>query len=678
MSFQPVLEPLRSTPPVNLTQDLPPEHHADILLLECGDARNILFTTYMDPRRPLDVTCSDEDPVIIARNILLCTLLLDDKEAKESESIWNIYHHRYLDDCSLNLLEQQALKLLSLSRNFEDWIRSPYGPKLQFCDKKTFEQATGLWLGYTSRHLSWEEKVKREKQYRRCIDREEVGRIEVNVEPITTSSIRSAAPIGTEVSNYFSTIHEHFWDCGTVDHSDQDNSVNAHQHPHPNPTFTSISSLPPMLYRGVDPLLGYPLATAFAPLTSNSPLCPQRQPVSPTRAIVDTAQLQFREWSKSFRQSCSHGTILRFFIGNAIVFNNALQRAGAAGANNHANLYCNCGTFEPLKLEDGHFDRLIKTAPRRFDIIDTSTLICDAGAVQVLVAAVPLLKESPASTLYAEVHANRGQKVRGVVNAILGHHFSTVSLLLGIASVQQWTNATAVADVDERLFDDISGQVKAEIDNGKTRFHTRLCWKLVSSYSRLQFPSRNVSHPASRSLEMDARGLSSILHEMHQHVVYGSARPDCNLLSFAVLLRHIRSKIAADWDEVMDLLLNVLHRRYREQPVAITYMQELKLWLHLTDVYTADFLQAGAPMLYENSRKPLSTWDQIPPVVCITFQVPRTRLRPEVDHIWGAPCDHEYLGCALRSPQFVHRFRVVQTAFGKISLPTGQQVRCQL
>jgi hypothetical protein len=35
-----------NTPATCLRQDLPPEQKADILLLGCGDARNILFTTY--------------------------------------------------------------------------------------------------------------------------------------------------------------------------------------------------------------------------------------------------------------------------------------------------------------------------------------------------------------------------------------------------------------------------------------------------------------------------------------------------------------------------------------------------------------------------------------------------------------------------------------------------------
>jgi hypothetical protein len=40
--------PVGNTPAVCLTQDLPCEEQADILLLGCGDVRNLLFTAYSD------------------------------------------------------------------------------------------------------------------------------------------------------------------------------------------------------------------------------------------------------------------------------------------------------------------------------------------------------------------------------------------------------------------------------------------------------------------------------------------------------------------------------------------------------------------------------------------------------------------------------------------------------
>jgi hypothetical protein len=40
--------PIGNTPAVQLTRDLPREQPADILLLGCGDVRNVLFTVHAD------------------------------------------------------------------------------------------------------------------------------------------------------------------------------------------------------------------------------------------------------------------------------------------------------------------------------------------------------------------------------------------------------------------------------------------------------------------------------------------------------------------------------------------------------------------------------------------------------------------------------------------------------
>jgi hypothetical protein len=42
--------PVGNTAAVCLTQDLPPEQPADVLLLGCGDARNVLYTVHVDGR----------------------------------------------------------------------------------------------------------------------------------------------------------------------------------------------------------------------------------------------------------------------------------------------------------------------------------------------------------------------------------------------------------------------------------------------------------------------------------------------------------------------------------------------------------------------------------------------------------------------------------------------------
>ena len=80
--------PLGNTSAVCLTENLPPEHNADVLLLGCGDPRHILYTVYADATlsgagmqlairafymhlthptapRKLDVTCCDMEAAVL-------------------------------------------------------------------------------------------------------------------------------------------------------------------------------------------------------------------------------------------------------------------------------------------------------------------------------------------------------------------------------------------------------------------------------------------------------------------------------------------------------------------------------------------------------------------------------------------------------------------------------------
>ncbi|OSS52455.1 hypothetical protein B5807_02244 [Epicoccum nigrum] len=78
------LYPVGNTPAVCFTDSLPPELDANVLLLGCGDVRNILFTVYSggnSDHRKLDFTCCDIEAEIIARNTVILTPIADDEDA---------------------------------------------------------------------------------------------------------------------------------------------------------------------------------------------------------------------------------------------------------------------------------------------------------------------------------------------------------------------------------------------------------------------------------------------------------------------------------------------------------------------------------------------------------------------------------------------------------------------
>ncbi|KAI0165686.1 hypothetical protein GGR57DRAFT_448367 [Xylariaceae sp. FL1272] len=48
VNIQSFFYPIGNTPAISLTQSIPPDDPANILLLGCGDVRNILFTVHND------------------------------------------------------------------------------------------------------------------------------------------------------------------------------------------------------------------------------------------------------------------------------------------------------------------------------------------------------------------------------------------------------------------------------------------------------------------------------------------------------------------------------------------------------------------------------------------------------------------------------------------------------
>ncbi|KAE9396401.1 hypothetical protein BT96DRAFT_922159, partial [Gymnopus androsaceus JB14] len=115
-----------NTPTISFTRDLAPRTAANILSLGCGDPRNVLFTIYneeSDSDRPLDITCSDIDPAIIARNVLLFTMILEKDLCEYS--------------CSQKI-----------------WADSPYGPLIKFSTSLSLEEARQHMKHYSTTGIS--------------------------------------------------------------------------------------------------------------------------------------------------------------------------------------------------------------------------------------------------------------------------------------------------------------------------------------------------------------------------------------------------------------------------------------------------------------------------------------------------------------------------------------------
>lgn len=154
---------------------------------------------------------------LIARNILLYTLLVDDKQGRRTELIWNIYYHLFLDDASLELLENQSKKLCALAGSTTSWHDSEYGRLIRFCDQRTLKVVREIWSTQSISDLKKDERENYAKRYKSSIQKSLELKRQFCGDGLIMTGFRSAAPVSMESLKDLPTLHKRYWDHGITD-----------------------------------------------------------------------------------------------------------------------------------------------------------------------------------------------------------------------------------------------------------------------------------------------------------------------------------------------------------------------------------------------------------------------------------------------------------------------------
>ncbi|KAK2802196.1 hypothetical protein FQN51_004878 [Onygenales sp. PD_10] len=657
--------PIGNTPAVCLTQDVPDNDTANILLLGCGDARSILYTCYMNSKaepRIIDYTCCDIQPAVIARNILLFTLLLDDKDDQHIPLLWNLYYHLYLDDKSLKLLVTQVKKLRRFSYSLKSWHRSEYGRVLRFGDSKTLALVRDIWYSYAHSADKPTYASSFRNSLQQCLD---VKTVAVG-SGLALIGVRSTAPVVAQGMRDLPALHTRFWKTGRPVNDPKSAYV------HPNPTLAPLENDPALLHYAIDPLLGFHLATAYIPLLPHSPLYRKETANGNPNNVVEAARLQFQTWCQSFKVVHKDLT-LRFIAGDALAFCHTLLHLRASHEVS-ANLFRNPYHFDTMFL-DGEDYAIAGQAPFSFDVIDTSNLADFVGALNVFVAAAPLLNKTVTSTLYTESLIKWTHDVDHILDDLLSGDFVTLSTLIGLFPIQYWTNSSAVANAEEHLMDDVA--TCCSKCGTKARFaYNRQIWKY-------QWPvddekSKNIICPL---IHFEAENLARVLFQVYLRmfanedmslVISGAdtatvEKNSClryNRSSYARFLQFVKRRVKVDWDRMMLSLAEKIETD-KSRVVGPNFCNELYTQLHILGVYSVESLTRE--LSYERKPRGFRAWKNLPSVVSITLEVPRSRLSPFTKMPLiklGTP----YINAVIQSKHgtWQNLFSSVQLAFGQV------------
>ncbi|KAI1149109.1 hypothetical protein F4825DRAFT_469448 [Nemania diffusa] len=682
--------PIGNTPAVSLAQSLPPKIPADILLLGCGDVRNILFTNHVDGRE-MDITCCDNQKAVIARNILLLSLIIDAEDVANNNSLWSIYYHMYIDRKSLDLLRAQAKRLHELSDTMDTWHRSKYGPFLRFCDSATLTSMNKMWEFYSMEQRGAE--ISRFKRRFESILREAAakkpGR---DGNALVLTGRRSAIPVNSEAILDVGALHQHYWKHGSTE---MNAGIRATAK-NPNPTFLTLKD-EALVHYGTDPLLGFHLATAYAPLQPDNPVFNRIKDLPPLERVVMVARLEFYEWAASYRKNMTD-VRLRFFVGDAISLSHTIQNRRATMSST-AHWYRDRYGFQRLELDGPDYAKFV--APLDFDVIDTSNLCDHVGSLVLLTATSPLLRHHASSVLYTEVIASHHQTDREVLDHMLCGHVPTLSTLLDLFPVEYWTNTSPVLNGDEKMFDEMTSRVSGKETTTPIRrqMFLRTWWKRPFCHTLSTGPRFGP-----KTIQFEANQLAEVLYRVYTYMFrdedYANKFLNMSLDSFrkssllwyqragfASFLHLVKTRVTCDWDTAMGDLMILIQNR-RNAPINAQYFQELYVYLHLLGTFSSDVLKSWHERGHDlasvlegllSCTPPvgrrlgdLRDWKNIPPVVCVTLKIPRAKLGV-FTNIHRSEIGTPYVHCLLQSSEaprqgsWQNLFQACQLGFGEIS-----------
>ncbi|KAL7766143.1 hypothetical protein ACKLNR_004059 [Fusarium oxysporum f. sp. zingiberi] len=465
------------------------------------------------------------------------------------------------------------------------------------------------------------------------------------------SAMRSAAPLSIQAGTKLGDISAQYWKNGTVTPRQAKDKL-------PNPLLASLLSENDILHYASDPVLGFHLATAYAALLEGSPLEPKIRGKEFVASAA--AKTQFNEWISAFK-SLQSNIVIRFAVADALTLCHSFQAAHTTAK--PANLYRRTWDPRPLVLDPKDYGKG-GSGPSAFDMIDTSNLCDHIGALNILFAAGPLLKDEPWASLFTELLIRPEGDQKNALDKILSGHAPTISLLLGFSPVQYWTNAKVESHVDE-IFLGLMNEAK-----GETQTRNRLAWKRDNQFS---------GQARHGKLHIDSKQLIKLLSPLYDYMFEAENISQSNVgqrsntyghfirTSFATMLKIVMARVATDWPSMFSALIDSIAQDHRFL-LASNGMQDLCLQLHLLGVNTEPWIIQESRSLPQNGG--FNRWKSLPPAVAVTVVVPR----PAIARLYK----HQNNPLGLASPPLVGSVRSSHNAtegwqniFGDIQISFG-------
>ena len=550
---------------------------------------------------------------------------------------------------------KQCQVLVDLSPDITTWNKSKYGTSLRLSSTHSLTMIRKHWKLYIeTTDLSEAEMDSLRAEFR-------MG----HAKEVNMTSLRAAGPLWVELNDMGSKQFNRYWKTG-VTFEEGDKATKANEI---NPTFAySIMGKGFSLHYGSDPIVSFHLAKTLAPISGT------RSNKTTISDLVKGAMDEFKSWCLAFSKRIKGQRaplVIRILVGDAIAVCRALHYC-AIDDSVHPGLYTAPWSSALMKLDGGDYVQgASHRAPLQFDVIDTSNLTDHIGLLNILIPCRPLMQTRSSSVIFTDTllplndESTTGRD--GFLELLCGN-LSVLSMILDLIPVSYPSNFTTHSNVHEII------ALAADTFKQK-QFHEHNAWRIGSLSDLMAIPK---DAQLDQRVKFDERQLATFLFG-----VYLKMFPDENVddllqptispliqlgkhsilhysrFTLAYLLRFVKDRVDVNWDDVMNYLHDLISSD-RKLYMGTNNLQELFCSLHLLDVYS--FLAFRPVFLADVKEGPLKGWKNVPPVVCISFEVPRKKFDILGTEQIGSP----YLDCSLVGPNALNCFLQYQCFWGKL------------
>ncbi|TKX19397.1 hypothetical protein C1H76_8244 [Elsinoe australis] len=620
--------PLGNTPAVDLLRDTPTSDSqpARLLLLGCGDARNVLFTVAQEVARTKnsqEYTVCDFQPAVLARNIYLFTYLAQHSEsikggegARIVSSLWNLYYYHFLiSEDDLKVLRTHAKVLVSHSNSLTSWQDSPFGSSIEITNAATLSALHRSWSLYAEgkdfrKHGDFRTQFTSQMQHKYVMNQRARGVLSHNIS-------RSAGIHAAEVMDAIEHCHDHYWTHGVALPTDSVAAGPQKLAVNPALSFSSANANVLAIWRGTNYLAGFHFPTSSETAT--------RQPTSKTaQAITLAAQLEFAGWCKGFASAINAKRIhLIAHCGEALRFAHEIQflQSKPSALPKTFRIYDRQHSGQVLDICASSRQKLSNP----FNVIETSNLSDHIGLLALLPATSALLHPSPTSVLYTETLRAKDDVDDSSLQEMLGVDAVTAAIIFGVIPAGL---------VNGFMIDVSIPDIGSHEDSYSMR--CRFTWRLTTS-SQL-----GTVVGTSSVAEFDPDQLSALLFRWYKLMepadttsfVYGGydltyqsskgVKYDTSTYtqaSFVALIRNLRIRAATHWTSCISTLVKSIHSYHSQQSLQHC-TEELTTLLHLAGLYDSGPLRPNAIPIGRVQQMTESVTTSLPGLVKMALIVP--------------------------------------------------------